>query len=156
MRIDELQMGDWVLMDDITQFPMRVEGIFKDTLYLNFEENEGDIFEVGIEDVRPIPITSKVLKNNGWEVYEKQSYNEAEHFCQDFLLEVLFDWFEFNSERVHLEYRLDKKELTIWTNVEGEIETYADYLIPDVRYIHQLQQALRMAQKYDLVDNFKV
>lgn len=75
MKINELQIGDWVYESERTQFPMFVAGILKDSdgnggeVYLDFEGNEGDIWDVNIKDVRPIPITRELLEKNRWKLY---------------------------------------------------------------------------------------
>jgi len=59
MTIEELRIGMWVserllYSKNKTRYsmPMQVEGIFKDgTVYLNFEGNEGDIFECNVKDL---------------------------------------------------------------------------------------------------------
>lgn len=59
MNIEELKIGMWVserlpYSKDAPRYsmPMQVEGIFKDgTVYLNFEDNEGDIFECNVKDL---------------------------------------------------------------------------------------------------------
>lgn len=51
MEINELRIGD-IVCNNHTQFPMRVVGIYEDgTVYLDFEGNEGDIFEEDIKDL---------------------------------------------------------------------------------------------------------
>lgn len=59
MNIEELKIGMWVserlaYSKDAPRYsmPMQVEGIFKDgTVYLNFDDNEGDIFECNVKDL---------------------------------------------------------------------------------------------------------
>lgn len=62
----ELMLGNWVLAGEKTQFPMQVVGIFSDVVYLNFEENEGDVWEEKEEDLFPIPLTEELLYKNGF------------------------------------------------------------------------------------------
>lgn len=59
MKPEELRIGMWVserlaYSKDAPRYsmPMQVEGIFKDgTVYLNFDDNEGDIFECNVKDL---------------------------------------------------------------------------------------------------------
>lgn len=45
MEITDLRIGN-IVRNKRTKFPMRVIGIFEDgTVYLDFEGNEGDMFE---------------------------------------------------------------------------------------------------------------
>lgn len=68
MKVNELQIGDWVYDSKRSQFPMQVVAIFKDgDLYLDFEGNEGDVWECEAEEVEPIPITAEILEKNGIE-----------------------------------------------------------------------------------------
>lgn len=67
MKINELQIDDWVYDSPKNGFPMQVTGIFKDgDLYLDFEGNEGDIWESKAEDIAPIPIDEHILENSGF------------------------------------------------------------------------------------------
>lgn len=54
-------------------FPMYVEAIFRDTVYLNFEGNEGDVWEEDIKDLVPIPLTEEILLKAG---FEKESEDD--------------------------------------------------------------------------------
>lgn len=62
----ELMLGNWVLAGEKTQFPMQVVGIFSDVVYLDFEGNEGDVWEEKEEDLFPIPLTEELLEKNGF------------------------------------------------------------------------------------------
>lgn len=59
-------LGNWVLAGAKTQFPMYVTGIFDDVAYLDFEGNEGDIWEEKEEDMFPVPLTEEILLKNGF------------------------------------------------------------------------------------------
>lgn len=71
MKASELRLGNWV--HDGSRFPMQVVGIFEDEVYLNFEGNEGDLWECKIQDLQPFEIDQEWLQkfgfldwNNGW------------------------------------------------------------------------------------------
>lgn len=56
LHTTDLMLGNWVeyatgLRNDKRSIPMQVTGIFSDTVYLNFEGNEGDVFEVEEENL---------------------------------------------------------------------------------------------------------
>lgn len=74
------ELGDWVEeCSNITgrmSPPMYVVAIFKDTLYLEINPEQGDPFEVDMEDVRPIPLTKEFLVDNG--AYGKKIVNEEQ------------------------------------------------------------------------------
>ena len=59
-------LGNWVYDGERTQFPMYVQTIGDDYVYLNFEGNEGDVFESTPEDLQGIPLTEKLLDDNGF------------------------------------------------------------------------------------------
>lgn len=53
MNIKDIRIGDLV-QDKHTKFPMKVVGLFEDGLvYLDFDGNEGDVWENDIEDLEP-------------------------------------------------------------------------------------------------------
>lgn len=60
-----LMIGNWVTY---LEKPMQVVGIFPATVYLNFEGNEGDVFEIEKESVAGIPITWELLQECGFEL----------------------------------------------------------------------------------------
>lgn len=71
LQLQDLQIGDWVQeINDITgerSMPMYVSAIFEHGyVYLDFEGNEGDVWEVDIEDIAPIEISEKVLIGFGF------------------------------------------------------------------------------------------
>jgi hypothetical protein len=57
----DLRLGNWLYDSQYKGFPMQVEGIGKDWIYLNFEENEGEVFENTDKEIYPIPITKDLL-----------------------------------------------------------------------------------------------
>lgn len=72
LTLQDIRVGDWVQeYSDITEnfsMPMYVFTIFKDgAVYLDFNGNEGDIWEANIEDIAPIKIETDILKGFGFE-----------------------------------------------------------------------------------------
>ena len=59
-------MGNWVYDGDKTKFPMYVQTIGEDYVYLNFEGNEGDVFESTPEELQGIPLTGELLDKVGF------------------------------------------------------------------------------------------
>ena len=51
----DLRLGNWVYDGGRTQFPMYVIGLYINDVYLNFESNEGDVWESSYEDLCGIP-----------------------------------------------------------------------------------------------------
>lgn len=60
----ELMLGSWVYESERSQFPMQVVNIDKDMVYLDFEGNEGDVFEGRMDDICPIQLTEEILLKN--------------------------------------------------------------------------------------------
>ena len=66
INVKDLAIGNWVYDGDKTQFPMYVQTIGDDYVYLNFEGNEGDVFESAPEDLQGIPLTGELLEKCGF------------------------------------------------------------------------------------------
>lgn len=64
--VHDLCIGNWVYDGDNTQFPMFIRAIGEDYVYLDFEGNEGDLWESTHEELRGIPLTEELMKDNGF------------------------------------------------------------------------------------------
>jgi hypothetical protein len=53
---------------------MYVQAIGEDYVYLNFEGNEGDLWESTPEELQGIPITEEILIKNGFEYVTEYTY----------------------------------------------------------------------------------
>ena len=71
IAVQDLCIGNWVYDGERTQFPMQVVGIGTDYVYLDFEGNEGDLWESKPEDLHGIPLTGELLTKLGF------TYNDA-------------------------------------------------------------------------------
>ena len=143
IRCRALMLGDWCC--DHHGFPMRVTNVGDDYAYATFEGNEGDPWEFDDKDDQPcaIEITEELLEANGWDV------------CR----------YKFDEDDIPLS--CDKEEkgnclewvrgtLSIWIAYEENSDgAYPDILIP-CKYVHQLQQVLRLAGMTDMANNFKI
>ena len=76
IKTSDLRLKNWLYESDKSKFPMQVEGIGKDWIYLNFEGNEGDVFENTDKEIYPIPFSvellselSKNLISDGYIIY---------------------------------------------------------------------------------------
>lgn len=73
MKITDLRIGD-IVCNPRTKFPMRVVGIYEDgTVYLDFDGNEGDVFEENCKDLEFAEEQQKPEKVE----YNKCFYNEG-------------------------------------------------------------------------------
>lgn len=66
IKTKELMLGNWVLAEAKTQFPMYVTAIFDNVVYLDFEGNEGDVWEEEEGEILPIPLAEEILLKNGF------------------------------------------------------------------------------------------
>ena len=64
MKTKDLRLGNYVT--DNSGFTMYVVGIYEDTVLLNFEGNEGDVWEVKYEDLRGIVLDTELLIKSGF------------------------------------------------------------------------------------------
>lgn len=122
MKITDLQINDWVYDGPGKGFPMQVAALFADgDMHLDFEENQGDVWESNIKDIAPIPICYNILKNSEFtfELNGFITYN-------GFILQI--EKLEGNVYRVKATSRI--------TNF-----TTCDIYI---RYVHELQHIFRM------------
>lgn len=68
MNTKDLMIGNWVYFTRNSQFPMQVVSIGDNYVYLDFEGNEGDVFEPTLEEMQPIEVTDDILINSGFKL----------------------------------------------------------------------------------------
>lgn len=75
--MEEIKAGDIMLNNwfHVNGYPMYVDSIFQDTVYLEFEGNEGDVWEENIKDLVPIPLTEDVLLKAGFRKHKMSGYD---------------------------------------------------------------------------------
>lgn len=64
--VRDLTIGCYVYDGDRTKFPMYVQTIGEDYVYLNFEGNEGDLWESTPDELQGIPLTRELLEKAGF------------------------------------------------------------------------------------------
>ena len=141
MKCKELQIGDWI--QDKNGNPMQIIGVGDDYAYATFEDNEGDPWEFNDKDDQPcaIEITEDTLKQNKWEVQGYALLPSEHYFVKD-------------DGGNHLLW--SHGTLSIWLACgEANDGVFSDVVLP-CKYVHQLQQALRLAGLSEIADNFKV
>ncbi len=57
----DLRLGNWLYYSQPSGFPMQVYALGKDWVQLNFDGNEGDVFENTDKEIYPIPITKELI-----------------------------------------------------------------------------------------------
>ena len=134
-------VGDWVVNQNGSL--MQIVAVDEDNAYA-CEGNEERPWIFGDnEDYKPEPIeiTEDILKENKWEV---QGYTllQSEHY------------YVKDESRNHLLW--SNGTLSIWLAYgESNDGVFSDVTLP-CKYVHQLQQALRLAGMTDMANNFKV
>jgi hypothetical protein len=91
IAVSDLRIGNWVYDDVHTQFPMFVRTIGEDYVYLDFEGNEGDLWESTPDDVEGIPLTEELLEKIGFKLNENESKNKnvySKRFKLDVVREI--------------------------------------------------------------------
>lgn len=136
MNIRELQIGDWVYLGEKARYPMQIISVLGNInsseggVFLDFEGNEGDIWDADVKNIVPIPITGELLERNG---FEKVGSN----MCVDYEVEAIWEREIKDGQLVALEKYPDEEEMVfgcdscLWQGV-------------NIKYVHQLQNAMRM------------
>lgn len=93
MKANELRIGNWV--HDGSKFPMQVVAIFEDEVYLNFEGNEGGVWEVNIKDLQPFELDKQWLEKFGFE--HKLNKYESYYVNQNYLY-LKLEFYEYQKE----------------------------------------------------------
>ncbi len=118
----DLMLGNWVYDSEKTRYPMQVTAIFDDTVYLDFEGNEGDVWECSEKDIVPIPITGELLLKNGFQKRNLLGYHE------------------------HFEYTLyGKINFRLIALNDCEFSHAMQHTALKIEHLHQLQNILRLA-----------
>ena len=142
IRCRDLMVGDWIT--DEHGFPMQITTVGEDYAYATFEGLEGDPWEFcdkeGFEPA-PIEITKGLLKANGWEQHSYTKFNsiKAYHCTKD-------------DNGIELQW--SEGLLTIYFDYE-DYGLYSEIFMK-CKYVHQLQQALRLAGITEMANNFKI
>lgn len=138
IAVQDLRIGNWVYDGERTKFPMQVVAIGTDYVYLDFEGNEGDLWESKPEDLIGIPLTPDLLERIGAE----------KRFANNMLLS------SYTSTT----------EIVVWVSFEdnGEIRATVRYHTPQlvnmatsysVHYLHELHNLFWNITKQELKIN---
>ena len=141
MKCRELQFGDWCRSGH--GLPMQITVVGDDYAYATFDGNEADPWEFDDKDDQPcaIEITEDIMRKNNWKVRCYTGLPD-EHCCIIYVDKYILLW--------------SPRALSIWFGYEHyDNGAIADIIIP-CKYVHQLQQVLRLAGMNELAENFKV
>ena len=143
MKCKELMVGDFCRSGH--GLPMQITNVGDDYAYATFEGNEGEPWEFDDKDEQPQPIeiTGDLLKANGWGVC---SYNFLSNL-------IRYSYVKDEGEN-HLMWK--QGMLAILPNCKKSNDgVFADIVI-SCKYVHQIQQVLRLAGMTELANNFKI
>lgn len=125
MTTNELMLGDWVQYKDMY---WTVTAILNGIVVVDGTENE---WYAGSSELTPIPLTTEILRKNG--LFHDPYLNDVEDCDGDIFLPRHFE----EDEESNLELIKDNGKI-YWSIAGGE------YYIIELRYVHQLQHALRL------------
>lgn len=137
MRVEELMIGDKVTakriecVGDGGQYQEwnefgEIIRILEDTVYVMFDKQKDDWEEIDIKDIEPIPLTVEILEKNG--------------LCKDNHGRLNGEYFDEDENR-DLEITVDDKTGEIWWSYNWD-----EYRIIRLRYVHELQHALKLCE----------
>lgn len=129
IAVSDLRIGNWVYDDVHTQFPMFIRAIGEDYVYLDFDGNEGDLWESTPDDIQGIPLTGELLEKLG---------------------------FTFKDGLWRHEWGVKVKPEKGFVNIENKDKEhwlYGTCNCKDVWYLHQLQNVISVITKKELKVN---
>ena len=140
MKCKELMVGDFCRSGH--GLPMQITNVGDDYAYATFEGNEGEPWEFNDKDEQPQPIeiTKELLEDNGWVI---DNYYSVKHNRN-------MDYYVREEGSYNILW--DNGTLSLFHN---DNSYYYDAVIP-VKYVHQIQQVLRLAGMTELANNFKI
>lgn len=134
MKCSELQIGDYVRFKRTKE----IVWVFEIDGDRNVINNEPDGYcsekNIAVDDVEPIPLTVEILERNGFE------------------LRGDFFYHRIDEKPHHYDFKL--KNGGVFSS-EGCTLKCGIYFLT-IKYIHELQHALRLCGLNDLADNFKI
>ena len=145
MKCKELMVGDFCRSGH--GLPMQITNVGDDYAYATFVGNEGEPWEFDDKDEQPQPIeiTYELLEANGWKALVKKYGTTTCDFGRI-----------YESNGNYLKWYRYGIKLYIWFDYKtNNCELLAEVVMP-VKYVHQLQQVLRLAGMTELANNFKI
>lgn len=141
IKCRDLMVGDWIT--NRNGFPMQITNVGEDYAYATFEGNEGDPWEFDDKDdhPQPIEITEDILKQNKWEVQGYTLLPSEHYYVKD-----------EDRNYLLLSQGILSARLACGEANDG---VFSIVTLP-CKYVHQLQNALRLYGLNKLADNFKV
>lgn len=132
----DLRLGNWVYDGERTQFPMYVHAIGEDYVYLNFDGNEGDVWECKPEELQGIPITEELLTKMGARKVTDIGWNVVESYSAGVRIELRV--ILFSESEIDVKIRRSTPHL----------EDY--FQGSSIHYLHELQNLFKAIINDDL------
>ena len=141
IKCRDLMVGDWIT--NRNGFPMQITNVGEDYAYATFEGNKGEPWEFDDKDDQPQPIeiTEDILKENNWKVQGYTLLPNEHYYVKD-----------EGGNYLLLSQGTLSTQLACG---EANDRVFSSVTVP-CKYVHQLQQVLRLAGLTDLANNFKV
>ena len=120
MKTNEFMVGDLieVISNDHLKY-VRIKEIYQSSILT--EESEFESEEIGIDNIKPIPLTPEILEKFGWKY---NNYN--------------------NETEYEEEYYVDENGIDIHINVKKFEIRCIDAVNIQLKYLHELQHALKL------------
>lgn len=151
MKLTDLAILDWVLINNIPHKIQAIDSIDAEILA------DDELYYVGedrchSEDkIEGIPITKEILQENDWGYVCETYFHKSD--IKSFP-ETRITAFIKNVDKLHLE--IIDNYLHVWFNYFLNFRRMdADVIVP-IKYIHDMQHALRLCGLNELADNFKI
>lgn len=123
IKISELSIGDWVRVDDFDKVLIkRVSAIDGTRNQIGIiKNNRSGIYWYYDDEFEPIPLTPEILEKNGFEELKDKSWVGHNHHC-------------------HIQ-----QHRSSWTLLANKRGFYRTIRFEGLEFVHQLQNALRLA-----------
>lgn len=134
----DLMIGNWVYESERSKFPMRVVNIGEDYCYLDFEGNQGDVWEVKDKDMMPIDVTEELLLKIG--------FIRPKNYMSD----IFLDWYniEIGKYTINIDDSSNSEDRKWYCQIDNNRhESIGGF---DFQYLHELQNGIRLITKSDL------
>lgn len=139
MNVKELMIGNWVEYTKYSHFPMQVVGLGDDYVYLDFEGNQGDVFDPNIEDMQPIEVTEEFLLKNGFEKEKIHLFHR--------IYEVIFNLY-VNSCHIIIDNHSNSVGRYWHCHIDNsDCDSIGSF---DFQYVHEFQNGIRLITKQDM------
>ena len=124
IKAKELRLGN--IVAEKSGFMMFVTAIFENSVYLDFEGNEGDIWEAEEKELKPIPLTEEILLKAGF-------YKHSEL--------VGWDWFSKGGVAIKMCPLKNGSFIPVYYNGDG-------YMF--IEHVHQFQNLIFALKRKEL------